>query len=141
MLNENATAGRPAWYDRNPAGQNNIYTNTVAPHAETDRWTYTVPSNKKAWLSTVCLQMTRVTVAAPIGKYYALMYYQPAGGSNFAFLYISSFANVAGDERLLTISPQMGLIAGDRLDCATQDLSTGGTVEYFEAATVATFDA
>lgn len=41
----------PAFYDRNPLVKNNIWVSSVAAHASTVRWSYTVPTDRKAYVS------------------------------------------------------------------------------------------
>lgn len=141
--NSGATA-REAYYDRNPLtiALSSQVAATV-PHSATVRETYTVPAGRKAYLESVQCSIVRRTAATAAGRPMAYCALIPSGqGSSTplqAFLDLSQ--NVAADRQDLTLSSSMQLGAGDRIDLATLDDSTGGTVAYFLAAKLTEFDA
>lgn len=129
------------WIDRNPVYSYIGYTaNAVVPHAQTQRASYTVPAAKKAFLHSITLSVTRVTVAAPVGKWGAFTTLE-----NGAVIYYIGEnyknSNAVYDSGCLVIAPNILLTAGDILKLYTIDTSTGGTVDYHISAAITEFDA
>jgi hypothetical protein len=57
---------RAAYYDRNPINRTQYYTAAaLAPHGVTQRWAYTVPAGKKAFIDVVRASNHRVSAGAP----------------------------------------------------------------------------
>lgn len=133
---------RPTYYDRNPVAKAFTYdAAAVAPHAQTTRWTYTVPAGKKAQLQTSTFMLERDAAAAPAGYTRSQIVYTPSGGGNFA-IYVVEFVNAGVDaNRSSNIGLGMTLLAGDQLISQTQDGSTGGSVAYVVGSTLQEFDA
>jgi hypothetical protein len=135
-------ASRPAYYDRNPLAVYQSYSsNAIAPAAVVVRATYTVPSGKKAFCETLHGFARRRTAAAPVGTWSVGINVTPSGGSNTTILYKRDTKNVIDDQKEFTISPFGELGAGDKIDLITEDLSTGGTVDYTFITKAVEFDA
>lgn len=121
---------RGAWYDRNPIAIARTYDGTVAPHAGTERWSYTVPTGKKFLLQLATAQTTRITAAAPAADASAQVKYQPNGGSEQLQIYTLSYDNTVGARVSEQLGTNAAMLAGDFMRGVTSDGSTGGTVKY-----------
>jgi hypothetical protein len=134
--------GRPAWYDRNPSQVLLWWTvNNQAPHAETVRWTYTVPSGKKAMLEALDGLICIITAATTAGRrsiYVKLT--RPSVGSAFIFN-LQILTNNVGDVQTKGLGTSLLMLAGDILEGYTSDGSTGGTADYRLMAKITEFDA
>lgn len=120
---------RPAYYDRNAASIANIYLQTVAPHASTARWTYTVASGKKLQLENTTIRVIRITAATVAGTY-ATEVTLTIGASTYLVTQSYQTSNVANFTDFRTDQTVMTLYAGEIITGATIDTSTGGTVQY-----------
>lgn len=112
----------------------------VAPHAFTDRNTYTVPAGKRALLTSATIALQRVTAAAPIGRYQSTIYVtlNAASADVTRLLAVDNTVNFLNQ---MSLGLQVWLAAGDTVKWATEDLSTGGTVSYWGSFTYTEFDA
>lgn len=140
MIVDNAYLARPSWYDRTPTGRGQLYNATIAPAGTTVRWTYTVPTAKKALVDVVTMQATRQTAAAPIGEAAALIEVTSLDAS-VARLIQSLFNNTVGAAANGNFAAAIPMQAGETLIGKTYDFSTGGTVNYNVAAHLVEFDA
>jgi hypothetical protein len=95
----------------------------IAPHASTSRASIAVPAAKRAELHAY-LEITRITAAGTNGR---VSIEVTAGGTRVARLVL--FENTIGVNRRITLGP-ITLAPGETLDALTEDLSTGGTVDY-----------
>ena len=76
------TTSRAAPYDRTPITRVNTYVaGAQAPHATTQRWTYTVPAGKKFTNGVGQASAQRNAVAAPAGPALAFHRITPNGGA------------------------------------------------------------
>jgi len=76
-----AGGARPAYYDRDPVMVNQESSlAALAPHGSTTRFTYTVPSGKKAYMEVSYADVTVITAAAPAGSKSVRLTYTPDGG-------------------------------------------------------------
>lgn len=136
------STARPAYYDRN-ASAKTFYTDTgpVGPHATATRWSYLVPSGRRAYLEQVFLMTLRITAAASAAVAQCFIQYTPAAGvvGIPAYSLVTSNGVNDRDKQVLGTVGYMG--AGDLLACVDNDNSTGGSVEFFEYAKVVEFDA
>lgn len=134
-----ATA-RPFYIDRNPANGSQEYSAAnVAPHAATTRFTYTVPAGKKAYLEAATAHARIQTVAAPGAR--RLVSVQKSVAANMALLARRIYTNVANDQ-VDAQETQLGLLgAGESINAITEDLSTGGGVDYYISLFRTEFDA
>lgn len=133
----------PQYYDRNPSNMTNWYDLTnLAPHAVTVRISYTVPSNRKAFIDQISLFIKRETAAGVVDQAGGDANYITAGGlanNGLSFDLITS-NNVADHDR--QINTQFGaMLSGDQLNIDDYDFSTGGTTEAAGGFKVFEFDA
>ena|SRR5260370_32424790 len=127
MRVNNVLSGRPAYYDRNPLlNLTAAYSAAaVAPHAQVQRTSYTVPSGKKTIVALVNMSVLKTTVSTATGKGRAIM--QSAGN----FLYLAQiFALAAGTSDHAYGAAQLLLIAGNSCQILTDDAATGGSNDY-----------
>lgn len=134
--------GRPAWYDRNPTQITLWYTvNIQSPHSQTQRWTYTVPSGKKAMLEAldglICIQSAATTP----GRRKIMVQLTKAGGGSAQIFNLQIITNNVGDIQTKALGTSILLLSGDTLSGFTADESTGGTVDYRLMAKLTEFDA
>ena len=124
------TAGaRLAWHDRNPSQAAFNYGNTVAPHANTQRWTYTVPAARKCMIEVLMARALRVTVAAPVGRAGGFVYLSNVT-NNPALIDVALINNTVGAIDARNLGGSVTLLAGNTIEAWTSDASTGGTVEW-----------
>jgi len=134
--------GRPAWYDRNPTAQESAYAGDgVAPHDNTNRWTYTCPTGKKAMAEFMLVSATRKTAASAAGLVSCYINYMKSGTTEILLMEGRLYKNSVGDQAVAWAPQNIILLPGDKLLCYTIDLSTGGTVDYRSALKVTEFDA
>jgi hypothetical protein len=133
---------RPAWYDRNPSDtvKNSIMWGQ-SPHSFTTRWTYTVPTARKAMVEVAIIKFCRVTAATTAGELVIGIYITPSGGSLTNLIYSSSILNIVGDKDVIDTGQSVLLLTGDALSAGDSDASTGGTADFYQAAKVTEFDA
>ncbi len=128
--------GRLAYYDRNPVFQD-ISNESIglAPHALTNRVTYTVPTGKRAQITDLYLHVLRRTAATT--ALIARSLWQ-TNTTNVAMTRI--FTNGVGDKESVTIGPARVLPAGQGFLGRDEDLSTAGTVDFEESVGIVEFD-
>ena len=132
---------RPAYYDRNATSGTAVYSGaSIAPHAETVRWTITVAAGKKANIELTRMMANRVTVAtaASVAGYVARI---TTSTSYMDILYEAHISNVLGYEAKDIAPAGVTLYAGETLDGRTYDGSTGGYYNYLTGCKYTTFDA
>jgi hypothetical protein len=134
----NVFSGRPAYFDRNPTEITTFsnFQTAIAPHSLTTRVTYTVPTGRKAFIGALDFIMHRVTAAAPLGRRRISF-----GTTTFTPTHCMDWSNVVDAVTQLLTSLQAPFLAGDQIAVMTEDLSTGGTVDYIMAADIREFDA
>jgi len=133
---------RPAWYDRNPVQRADSYlASDLAPHTETTRLTYTVPSGKKAMIEEISGRVLRTAAATTLGRARAKIALTPSGGSMKVLVEAKILKNTVGDTDVQGFPASMTLLAGDRLDLITDDMSTGGTCDFHLSYKITEFDA
>ena len=137
----NVFSGRPAYYDRNPLMISNNYNQTIAPAALTVRWTYTVPTARKAYVEQQNSALDRATAAGTAAQMFAGTRYTPNGGSVAVFTYAVANTNTLNQEFSQLMGGSMVMLAGDKNDAVTSDLSTTGTVEFLLNGKCTEFDA
>ena len=125
------------WYQTNYDMFEEAYSGDgVAPHATTSRNTYTVPANRLAIVSNVHVSMCRATAASTVARFRAAI--DVNGDANLIMVW--SRDNTIGPGYTEQLGETAILEAGDLLTQFTQDLSTGGTVDYRQGYIVAEFD-
>ncbi len=125
-------------FDRNPLTIQGTYDTTgIAPHTVTTRWTYTVPSNRKALIAWTDMVWTRLTAAGAAAR--VTIRIVLGSGAVPSMRTINSNAVDATN----TATGQVGqtLLAGESVSGTTQDNSTGGTCDYTISAGGTEFDA
>jgi len=133
---------RPAWYDRNPTSIQKLHADAGrSPHSETERWTYTVPSGKKALIESLYIKIMRATAASSAVLVLAAVQLGLGGGTNYYHWIAALRTNNVGDKDDIIIGQSIILNAGDVLRAISSDSSTGGTVDYYILAKITEFDA
>jgi hypothetical protein len=133
---------RPAWYDRNPSSQwLGFFNNNTPPHSDTQRWTYTVPSGKKAMLEYASAYVRRSAAATTVGRVQASIRVTPSGGGVHTITIAQILTNNVGDSDRMDLGQGFLLFAGDKIEGYTEDTSTGGTVNILLRAKLTEFDA
>jgi len=132
---------RPAWHDRNPFVIMRGFSSVTGPHSMTDRWTYTVPAGKKAYIEFLCIKSIRATAAGTAGTVVIQITYTPSGASEQVLAATGLYTNTVGDKDEVTCGHALTMLAGDLLKGLTYDGSTGGTVNYLVVAKITEFDA
>jgi len=143
MVRASATfLARPGWYDRNPINRHQRYLGTgITPHTATERWTYTVGANKKAWLELLIAQVQRATAATTAGIPQVSIFFTPSGGSETSLVWSWERGNAVGNKCTMVASGVGILGSGDIIRSTTFDDSTGGTMDYAAIAKITEFDA
>ncbi len=140
MRLQNVFTGRPNYYDRTPLAINQTAANGVGPHAFTTRYTYTVPTGRKAWIEAQIAEVDRLTAATTAARVEADVEVVTAGPTT-DFLYCMFNNNVVGTLDKIVMGQAGMLIAGGQLIGADEDLSTAGTVNFGETSRATEFDA
>jgi cytoskeletal protein CcmA (bactofilin family) len=126
------------WYQPNFITQNMNYNVVgVAPHADTNRWTYTVPASRIAIVRSA--NCTSVRTAAPVAAGYAGAYIQ-INSTMFLLITIESNATVGTLPRNAFLGEGAILVAADTLKGFTYDTGNGGTYNEYVSANIAVFD-
>lgn len=137
------SSSRPKWYDRNPKTRIIFeHTGAIAPHAETIRDSYVVPTDRMAIVQNLQLTVIRVSAGAPVGNAYITTKYIEKNVTTWDNWYVTCGpANNAGDRGELILSECAVLQATDNLDFYTGDDGTAGTVDYLISGMITEFDA
>ena len=129
------------WYDRNPKAIWKTYEAAKAPHGDTERWKYEVPTDKKAYMEMAHLWVCRGTAAGTVGYANSYVTYQPKGGSS-AFLVLAQLhSNTVGEKNTKNFSVVFTMLEGDVLKGFTSDGSDGGQCIFFNNIKITEFDA
>lgn len=128
--------------DRNMTPINDSFVSElVAPHGSTLRMTYTTPANRIAVLTSVEMEMVIKTAATTLTANvmaFTIFDDTPAVQSQFTKYFTQ---NLVGETRNIRMSNQIILPAGYKIECRTQNGSTGGTVSYWMYLTGYEYDA
>jgi len=127
---------RLEWYDRNPQATQQGYYGVIAPHADTVRATYTVPTGKKAMVTGVHGHIRRVTAATTVGL--VTINFRRQATIYQVLQHVDNNVNSMKDVSMLQTT---ALSAGETLSESTEDLSTGGTMELRIGRHITEFDA
>lgn len=103
----------------------------VGPHAETSRWSYTVPTGKVAMVALLEAVVMRSGPATASWWYRA-----DIRRNGTPILRAMNISNNAGTESARIVDTPLPLLTSDVLSAVTADSSTGGTVDYVEFALV-----
>jgi len=133
---------RPEWFDRNPVHRYNYYFGlSQSPHSDTNRFTYTVPAGKKAFIELLTVFLIRDGAPTTAGWSRATLYLQPSGGTLQRCLIASIYSASLGASDHAELGQNCLLYPGDVVTGETGDGSTGGSVTYVVAAKITEFDA
>jgi|SRR5712664_1673086 len=129
---------RLAPYDRNPTRPAALFFTTapIAPHASTLRFSYTVPTNRKALMLTIQFRVRRATAATTAAAIQILL--QIAAVS---LDFLVTYTNTADHESVYQVSVGTSILTGEQLKVLDIDSSTAGTVEFQETIEAIEFDA
>ncbi len=135
-------SARPDWYDRNPSSALwEVELVGIAPHSETVRGTYTVPSGKLAVVDIVYLEIMRTDVPDAVGRAALRLLYSDDGATwrTIAKADLKTAEMFGIDKVHLT---GLGIfMPGDSFRITTFDGSTGGECYYNAVVKIFTFDA
>jgi len=134
---------RPEWYDRNPASKCDQYQNTLSPHGQTVRLTYTVPAGKKAMVELLQADVFRRTVATT-AAYPSSSWNLTPSGESIKYILLSTLTpeqNAIGDKDYRELGATLALFPGDKVEGITVDGGTGGTAMYYLSYKITEFDA
>lgn len=134
---------RGEWYDRNLLATSNYYAaGNIAPHVFTRRTQYIVPAGRRAIVQNTVLEMDINTVATTPSYREMLVYIvQSTGSIIVSFAYMTSNSNTVGLIDRIATATHVFLLAGDRVEIWTSDLSTGGSMNYNGSVVITEFDA
>jgi hypothetical protein len=137
----NIQPGRPAYYDRNPTTVQlvtRIFNNAPANFVDV---TYTVPTNRAAYLQAASAKVVRVGAAGVLGRSNAIVEYLQ-GGSNIVDICEAEIRkNATGDSDSAQFSGIGLLKAGEKMQTEIQSTDTGGGVDTLANAWLVEFDA
>lgn len=130
------------YYDRNPTDQFLVFSqNNVAPHASVARVTYQTPASRKAFIEFVSLYARRSAVMTAAGIWSVGLNLTASGGAPVSLVYQRTSLNAVN---AITAwgATSIGLMQpGDLIQLTTEDLGTGGTVDYTIGFKATEFDA
>lgn len=115
-----------AWYDRNPSSIFRSYVNPLANHAATTRWTYTVPTNRKAYVELAQIYIQKALANTAFTSARGVLNYVPFGGSNAELMVTYLYTNVQGDKDQNAIGQSILLNEGDVITYQTTVTCTAG---------------
>lgn len=135
------SGARTHWYDRSIAPINEVYSATVAPHAQVERISYTVPTSKVLQISELTLFAIRRRAATSFNDWGFLVEIFDDVPASMGILTIDS-ENETKDF-IVNVAMYRGLMlpSGYKLTVDTYDTSTGGDVNYAIALSGTLFDA
>jgi hypothetical protein len=128
ILGNSGFAGAGQGSQGGVAKLNSYSTNGVAPHSATQRWSYTVPTAKRADCNTSLEQIVRQTAAGAASNYYIFIDQTPNGGSTVQIASLQGISNTVGAS--VNSNGCIGAHgeAGDVFTGNTGDNSTTGTL-------------
>jgi hypothetical protein len=133
------------YYDRNATSiTNNYAAATIAPHGATNRWTYTVPSGRKAFLEFAEVQVIMETVPTVTATQSAQSYLQvttAAGSTKLIMLAMLYGATVVqGSRDTVALGGSMELQPAEVLIGTTVNSFTAGSCWHFLTTKLSEFD-
>lgn len=132
---------RGQYYDRNRTSVSMTYNvAAVAPAGFTTRWTYTVPSGRRAFIESIFALQYVAAASAPVGKVTAEIL---ATSNTVQAILVSTLDGVGtlGTSKSANAGNSGVLIAADNLASQTADVGTGGSKDYKLSTVVTEFDA
>lgn len=108
-----------------------LYTSdNLAPHANTQRWSYTVAGGLRYQLQSMILLAVRSAAPTAAGWLTCRMNVNAAGVGNIDFLTLAEQTADVGKPQVLQQAIPFSLKPGDSINVSTIDGSTGGTYYY-----------
>lgn len=138
------TTSRPFYYDRNPINTvREFNARAVLPHAETERWTYTVPADKKAFLENGVADTILASAASSGGL--RLCAITMDTDQNAALIVVTGEIlpeqNTIADRDKNVFTGAMMAVAGEIIAGISVDVATDGTVNYRCVSKITEYDA
>jgi hypothetical protein len=130
---------RPFYFDRAPIGRAFAYGSIDAPAAATERFTYTTPSDKLAFIETIALEMLRITAAAPVGQSTIRVAIDTLTDAEVNLVVLDMLNNAVDANRQAEMGGAFVLEAAEIVRALTADTSTGGTILYRAALKLTEF--
>lgn len=131
---------RPQYFDRNAASQYQDFdTGSVAPHAFTTRWTFTVPAGKLAYIELASAGEHRQTAATTAGLAHAVVSASD-GVTSVPLAFTTTFNNTVGASDHANSGAPTVMRPGYSATGQTLDQSTGGTMNHRVSATIQSCD-
>lgn len=129
---------RADYYDRNSLEKGfAIQGNGDAPHSTLVRGSYTVPTGKKAFVSGLDIMVERHTAATAASRSQCVA---RRGSVEMCKCLLWGATNNAGDRMAKTVGTSFIALEGTTIDVITNDVSTGGTVNYYGTVVIMEFD-
>ena len=130
---------RPAYYDRNASGVSGQYSNDLAPHATTTRFTSTCPAGKKYILEGWYLSSWRISAATASGSVENLLTFQTASGGGY-IAQATYVNNTLYYREVYYGGTNITLYPADYIVYTTADASTGGQIRVAANVKFTSFD-
>lgn len=137
----NVFGGRPALYDRNPTSFAFETSQTTGPHVQTTRGTYTVPTARKAQVTSISGCEVRVTAATTAARSETDHNMENVATALAPLARLAVWTNAVGDKDHYNQGGANYLLAGEIVIYEDVDSSTGGTIEYLSGMWINEFDA
>lgn len=111
------------------------------PHTFTQRWVYTVPSNKVARLDLCTIGFQRWNASTTASQTSVTLIVDAVSVGKRDILHTQTYDSDNLDPIIQTITPRIILVEGDELEFVTYDDSIGGVVYYWGHAYISQVDA
>ena len=134
-------SARPAYYDRAATTKNLAFgTTSIAPHANTTRFTYTVPAGRKMFVESLNVSSFRETIATVAGQQFLnIVVYDGTTYCNLIALYY--YTTAVGSVQSQILGNGATVYAGHQVIGATWDFCTGGAQDLRLSAKGSEYDA
>ena len=130
---------RPLYYDRSPTTKSQLYSNTVAPHSDTQRWSYTGPAGYQAYVETAYALASQSTAATVAGQGYAGVFTTTDDVISSIVSYAYLVTTTANTQSAMGVSGVALLNPGNSIFGQSLDGNTGGTRWIVISAKYSTF--
>lgn len=132
---------RSWWMDRNPTFKGFAFAvDAQAPIAQTTEWTYTVPTLRKALLTTLQVAVKRQTVATTADRVAGGIQFND-GVTSALLAAVVTYGNAIDSGGFQNTGQSCLLGAAQTVNGLIADLSTGGTCSYRVTMSINEFDA
>lgn len=121
---------RSEYIDRGPNTLVDSYIGTgIAPHAATQRLSFTPSAGYRGLIRAISMQIYRVTAAGTLSTSGVYVTFNGGSGDQ-TFIRRDLYLNTVGAEMFVLITDPLWLVVGQTLKLFTFDASTGGTISY-----------